>query len=158
MYESQIDQIELFQLAIWYHDVIYDVPSDNNELKSAVLFRDSFAPFLENDALDTVFSIIESTHKHIPQTESNDNALFLDMDLSILGEETSIYQQYTKQIEREYTSHYEQAEYMAGRFVAMKTFLERERIFYTDCFYEQYEQRARENIQFELNQIRKQLA
>ena len=87
-----------------------------------------------------------------------DNLFFLDMDLSILGADRGTYVQYTEQIKKEYTTYYDKNNYKKGRFVAMKKFLDRERIFYTDCFYDRYEQIARENITFEISKIEKEIS
>ncbi len=153
---NKVEQPELFQLAIWYHDSIYDVESHDNEHQSALYFSHCFAPYLSEKDKVHIESIIRSTHKHIPNLDTFDNALFLDLDLSILGSDRTDYIQYINQIEKEYTTVYSIPAYKTGRYMTMEKFLVRERIYYTDCFYEWGEKKARDNIKFELEKLKKE--
>ena len=79
-------------------------------------------------------------------------AIFLDLDLSILGAPECEYKKYAKQIRREY-GQYPLETYCRGRVDVLKSFLERERMYFSDYFYGKYEERARENIQQEIQSL-----
>lgn len=62
------------------------------------------------------------------------------------------YDMYAEQIRREY-SHYTEEEYCRGRIAVLQRFLKRERLYFTDQYYEKYEAIARRNIQGEINSL-----
>jgi predicted metal-dependent HD superfamily phosphohydrolase len=93
-------------------------------------------------------------HKTVPRLLQGTNlaAVFLDLDLSILGASEDEYDGYKKQIREEY-SYYSVDEYKNGRIKIMKGFLNRERLYFTDDFHMKYETRARENIEREIKSL-----
>ena len=78
--------------------------------------------------------------------------LFLDFDLGILGTSQAEYDTYAEKIRKEY-SHYTEDEYCRGRIAVLQRFLNRERLYFTDHFYEKYEGMARGNIDGEINSL-----
>ncbi|AOP33158.1 hypothetical protein A0128_04390 [Leptospira tipperaryensis] len=81
-----------------------------------------------------------------------DTNLFLDADLSILGEEWDLYSGYCKNIRKEY-SIYSDSDYRVGRGKVLKYFIDMDRIYKTDYFFERYEKRAKENLRTELKNL-----
>jgi len=75
--------------------------------------------------------------------------LFTDADLSILGQSWEVYFTYSKHVRKEY-GQYPLFLYKKGRKKVLKHFLDMERIFKTDHFFELYEKHARVNLQREL--------
>ena len=67
--------------AIWFHDIIYDIPTIDNELKSAEFFsaltKDRIDPILGQAVYDM---ILITRHKETPTR--NDEKLLVDADLS----------------------------------------------------------------------------
>jgi len=139
------------EFAIFYHDIVYDVLRHDNEEQSALICQNQL------NHLAVPISIIEETMQLILETKmhnasSSRNTLFLDADLAILGSRRVPYLQYIKNIRKEYTI-YSNIEYIKGRKKVLTHFLEKERIYISDYFYEHYENRARENLEKELRQI-----
>lgn len=93
-------------------------------------------------------------HKTVPRLLQGTNlaAVFLDLDLSILGASEDDYNDYTKQIREEY-SCYSMEEYRNGRIKVMKGLLSRERLYFTDYFSKKYVVRACENIEREIKSL-----
>jgi predicted metal-dependent HD superfamily phosphohydrolase len=93
-------------------------------------------------------------HRTVPRLLRGTNlaAVFLDLDLSILGASEDDYDGYTKQIQEEYGC-YSVGEYRNGRIKVMKGLLNRERLYFTDYFHLKYEARARENIEREIKSL-----
>ena len=132
------------ELAIWFHDAIYDPKAKDNEERSALMAQD----FLSDSPLaKTVAELILDT-KHQARPQTNDGQLICDIDMSILGREPAIYQRYSQAIRKEY-SWVSNEDYSVGRRKVLDNFLAREHIYYLPVFVEKYEEQARSNLTFE---------
>lgn len=98
-----------------------------------------------------VVNYILATKTH-ESNGDNDLNYFLDFDLSILGAEDVIYDVYTQQIKDEYFL-YPSFIYNRGRKKAMTSFLQKENIYKTEKFRKLYEEKARANIQREIDNL-----
>lgn len=150
--KNEIAQYNLFQLAIWYHDIIYNALRKNNERKSAELLQKDFRHLLPAAAIEHCFQLIVSTKKHEILLEGIDNQILLDIDLAILASKAIVYQNYMKAIRKEYKI-YPNILYRKGRKDVLTHFLARERIYFSDFFYEKYEAQARHNLQMEIDSL-----
>ena len=142
-----------FEVAIWWHDAIYDAQRKDNEQKSAQWAVDCWGDYLEEEALAYIKLLIDSTEKHLPLEDNIDVYYFLDMDLSVLATESTTYITYTNYIAKEYQLYYPKLLYKMGRKKAMRQFFNRSRLYYTSFFYENYENQAKSNIKLELKTI-----
>lgn len=144
-------------LACFYHDAIYQTKGkiqSSNEQQSADFFVAELAKYLPQDLVKKVVRLIISTQNHKLIDKSDmDEAYFLDMDLAILGQNPNIYQQYCRHIQQEY-AHILPVLYRIGRKKVLKRFLTRERLYFTELFFQQYEQQARQNISHEIKNLR----
>ncbi len=151
---SLIHDLPTIQLAIWYHDIIYQTLSKHNEVKSAVLCSKRLKEMnIDSSIREKVFKLICSTKKHEieaweTETEKSDNAYLLDLDLSILGSLPEEYQKYVLQIRKEYKI-VPSILYNRGRKKVLAHFSKMDRIFKTEIFHELYEENARKNIEDE---------
>ncbi|GAB4541897.1 MAG: hypothetical protein Tsb0014_34120 [Pleurocapsa sp.] len=143
----------LISLSAWYHDYIYNPKKQNNEEKSTESAEQNLNKLnISNQIIDPVKQIILSTKKHEPLLDNIDNLIFLDADLSILGASPEKYLQYAKAIRQEY--HWlSDRDYQQGRTKVLKNFLARDKIYYTDYFYQKLEKAARNNLKSEINQM-----
>lgn len=150
--KDQILNFSNISFSVFYHDVIYDASSKTNEEKSADFARKRLQQFNVNTAdISEIHFQILATKSH-QKSENKDTNYLLDADLSILGKDWETYLDYTKKIRKEY-SIYPDLLYKPGRKKVLKHFLELENIFKTDVFKEKYENRARENILFEIETL-----
>lgn len=145
-----------FRFAIWYHDIIYKSTTSNNEAKSADLAKNRLKSLnINENRVENIQKLILSTQKHEMILNSNkDNAFLLDIDLSILGSDWQDYENYVNRIRKEYAI-YPDFIHKKGRKKAMLHFLERERIFYSEIYFNTYEQQARRNIKTEIDHFLK---
>lgn len=154
--KDQLKQPESVLLAIFYHDVIYqtqDKPAMSNERQSAAYFIAELGGFLPIDLQNRVVELIIATEKHeLADTNDSDMAYFLDMDLRILGQTDLVYQAYCQKIRLEY-QHVAKVLYNFSRKKALKRFLDRKRLYFTQRFSTQYEQQARQNIKSEIKTL-----
>lgn len=116
--------------------------------------KDDGSVVLDSSNVDTVSRWILQTKSHslshsdLTGTDC-DESLFLDLDLSILGAEAHVYEQYSHNIRREY-NFYELQAYRIGRSKILSSFLERQRIYYSSFFHNLFEVQARANLSHEL--------
>lgn len=141
---AQLVQPDSVELAVWFHDVIYQPGAADNERRSADWFAEQAAGLLAPDLIRRVENYIMST-THC-QPPADDGAQWVvDVDLSGLGMETDMFQRDGDNIRREFT-HLSDAEFIRGQTRFLQGLLDRERIYYTPFFYDLCETRARRNI------------
>ena len=136
------DEVEM---ALWFHDAVYDVRRHDNEQRSADWACESLsAAGVSSDVVDRVRSLILATdHRSPPQ--GRDAEIIVDIDLAILGAESGRFDEYERQIREEYDWVAEDV-FRRERGRILTGFLARPRIFRTDHFFGRYEARARDNI------------
>ena len=147
--KDKIENWEVILFTLFYHDIIYNALKTDNEEQSAELAEKRMKqinvpiPIIENCKTQ-----ILATKKHIANSNSDTN-YFTDADLSILGQEFGIYNTYFQNVRKEY-SIYPNIIYNPGRKKVLKYFIEMERIYKTEYFYNKFEKQAKQNLQFEL--------
>ncbi|TIV07105.1 MAG: hypothetical protein E5W00_16425, partial [Mesorhizobium sp.] len=72
-------------------------------------------------------------------------ALFLDMDLAILGATPDAFDAYEQAVRREY-GWVQEPMWRAGRSAVLTSFLARPHIFHTEEFRQRFEPQARQNM------------
>jgi predicted metal-dependent HD superfamily phosphohydrolase len=141
------------ELAIWFHDVIYDTHAADNEEQSALLAEQCLSE--AGAGMDTrlaVWDLVLSTRTRDATTHV-DAPLLVDVDLSILGKKENRFRECESQIRQEY-SWVPDAIFAAKRAEILEGFLTRDRIFSTDWFFQACETHARANLQASLARLR----
>lgn len=143
------------EMAIWYHDAVYDTHAANNEDKSAEMAAKSCETFgLDANFCSSIKKLILATkHMNESKVESIDTLVMMDIDLTILGAVPSVYDLYRENIRKEY-SWIEKEQFLKGRSQVLKTFLKRQHLYSTDLFRMKFEMQARQNLNRELDEIR----
>ncbi len=133
------------EIALWFHDAIYKPFSASNELDSAV-WASNFLSDNEvaKDRIDRVYNLIMAT-LHTAETKGNDQLLMVGIDLSILGAKPAVYDQFEKDVRYEY-KFVPYFLYRKKRKEILDSFLERDRIYQYDFFYEKLEKQAKINL------------
>lgn len=148
--KAKINDWDTLLFTLFYHDIIYNATKSDNEEKSAELaVLRMKAIDIENSKVEKCQTQILATKKHLPSTDSDTN-YFTDADLSVLGQDWEIYTNYYKNVRKEYAI-YPNILYNAGRKKVLKHFLVMERIYKTDYFYQELEQKAKENLEQEFD-------
>lgn len=140
------------ELAIWFHDAIYDPRKTDNELRSAEWARRELKRAGASAALqDCIVSMIMITcHDGEPQTA--DEELLSDIDLAILGAGAKRFDEYERQVREEYR-HVPAQQFRPARRKILNEFLEREQIYFTEWFRTRREAQARTNLQRSLTRL-----
>ena len=153
--ERRVDRIEdwvSIQLAVWFHDCIYDIHDSKNEERSADFARKRLSDLgISEDLVEKVADLILLTKKHeITAKHSNyDTKIFLDSDLISLGGSFEEYSKIFERIKKEY-SEIPSEVFKNGRRIFLQSILSKPRIFYTDEMFVEFEQDARRNLEKEL--------
>ncbi|HEU0186635.1 MAG TPA: N-methyl-D-aspartate receptor NMDAR2C subunit [Gallionellaceae bacterium] len=133
------------ELALWFHDAVYQPLSSDNERRSAEMA----ARFLRSNAasselVDRVHRLVMVT-RHTERAKTRDESLLLDIDLAILGAEADGYAEYEAGIRKEYQM-IPWFVYRRKRVEILNGFMRRERIYLNKPFRLKFEQRARANL------------
>ena len=141
------------ELAIWFHDAVYDSHAANNEERSAELAKDWMGKSGAAAALtDAVGQLILATKSHDASLHA-DAPLLGDVDLSILGQPAERFWKYEAQIRMEYEWVLENI-FAPKRAEISERFLSRKRIYNTEYFFRMYEKQARMNLVASLQKLR----
>lgn len=133
------------ELALWFHDAVYDVQRHDNEEASAVLAAQTLSGAgVDAAALRHVQALIMTTRDHRPDGDP-DALVLADVDLAILGAAPPRFREYDAQIRAEY-GHVPDAAFAQGRRRVLEAFLRQPAIFSTPVFFAQYERQARANL------------
>jgi predicted metal-dependent HD superfamily phosphohydrolase len=134
------------ELALWFHDAVYDPRRADNEERSAEwAWRSILAAGCAEEVAQRVQSLVLATRTHEPVGGDVDTQLLLDIDLAILGAAPERFAAYESQIRAEY-AHVPEADFRSGRAQVLSGFLARPRIYATAAFHDALEHRARENL------------
>ena len=140
------------ELAIWFHDAVYDPRASDNEERSAELAKDWLSDVHANDALtDSVGRLVMATKTHDASLHA-DAPLMVDVDLSILSKPPEQFWQYERQIREEY-SWVEKTVFATKRAEFLNRFLARERIYQTKLFFQRMEAQAQANLRASVQRL-----
>jgi predicted metal-dependent HD superfamily phosphohydrolase len=125
------------ELAIWFHDAIYDTKRGDNELRSADWALDATGN-------KNVHALVMATrHEAVPQ--GRDEQVLVDVDLWILGAPPERFDEYERQVREEY-AWVPGLVYRQKRREILESFVARPAIYSTERFAQRYEPRARANL------------
>lgn len=134
------------EVALWFHDAVYDLQRSDNEQKSADWARETLqAAALPPALCQRVHALVMAT-RHSAAPEGADAQLLVDIDLGILAAPAARFAEYEQQIRTEYA-------FVPGwifrrkRRAVLQSFLDRPHIYSTAHFHALHEAVARTNLQ-----------
>lgn len=140
------------ELALWFHDAVYEPASSSNEHESAERARAFMSSFgAPDERTDRVCRHILAT-RHDADPISGDTALVVDVDLSILGRERGEFERYERDVREEYR-WIPASIYRRKRIEILRSFLNRSAIYATEHFRSRYETTARENLEWSIQRL-----
>ena len=142
------------ELALWFHDAVYETRASNNEERSAdwaceLLNRHRVDPA----RVDRVRMLILATRHDAPAT-TPDSQLLVDVDLSILGADEVTYAEFEKNVRQEYC-WVPSILFRRKRAEILESFLDRPQIYNTPPFHARLEQPARRNLAAAISGLRR---
>lgn len=149
--KAQLNDPLAVELAIWFHDVVYEPQAADNEQQSVAFMHRYCSAVIAPAVLEKVSTWIEATQQHLPSSDADLNAL-LDIDLAILGSSTDRFAQYEQQIHQEY--HWvDPSIYKNKRAAVLASFYAMPRLYQTSYFKSHFEQQAKQNLSQALSKI-----
>ena len=144
---DQLTDPAAVELAVWYHDVVYDPRATDNEERSAAAAERTLSRLgLPSPFVATVVQLVMATKHDGRPPASPDAAHLIDLDLSVLGSPPTDFDSYEAGIRAEY-AHVPPADYAAGRTAVLRSFHDRPSVFASPAARERFEAIARRNIQ-----------
>jgi predicted metal-dependent HD superfamily phosphohydrolase len=143
------DEVEA---ALWFHDAVYVPGAPDNEERSARMAQAAMVDGqVPQELAHRVAELVRATrHQMIP--DAADARLVCDIDLSILGREPEIFDDFERKIRREFAWVPEPA-YRSSRSEVLAGFLRRRFIYQTEYFRAWYEASARQNLKRILSEL-----
>lgn len=148
-----VQQPTVVEVALWFHDAVYDSRSTTNEEDSAA----SAAEWLTEArvarvTVDSVRQLVLCTRTHEP-AGIPDAEVLIDIDLSIFGQRWKRFRAYEQAIRAEY-AWVPDATFTQKRTEILSRFLQRPAIYRTEPFRERYELTAHANLEAALARLR----
>ncbi|GAB2189625.1 metal-dependent hydrolase [Sessilibacter sp. MAH1] len=133
------------EMALWFHDAVYDVKASDNEEQSAIWAVNELKQYgVASEKVSRINALILAT-KHTALPEGDDQKLLIDIDLAILGASESRFDEYEQQVRKEY-SFVPGFIFRKKRKQILKQFLARDSIYSTPVLRARFEDQARDNI------------
>ena len=150
--ESLARRLGEVEVALWFHDAIYDTRAHDNEVLSADWARTSLlSAGADRETADRVHELVLATaHRAAPA--NSDAQLLVDVDLAILAAPEARFAEYERQIRHEYAWVPEEV-FRERRARVLASFLERGAIYSSAYFASRLESPARANLRRSLAQL-----
>jgi predicted metal-dependent HD superfamily phosphohydrolase len=133
------------EIALWFHDAIYDTRRADNEQRSADWARNFLGRArVEPACIERIGALIIAT-RHNAAVDDPDQQLLIDIDLGILGQSSAAFAVHDAAIRREY-AWVPWPRYVEARVAVLTGFLNRSSIYSTPRFVARCEAQARRNI------------
>ncbi len=143
--KPRLQNPEALELAIWFHDVVYQPGATDNEQLSADQFMSLTSGVFDDSLRDTVSRHIMATLHVESDIENLDTKYMVDIDLSSFGLPWPEFIRDSDNLRQE-MAHLTNEDYYRKQTVFQKTLIDRPRFFKSDYFYQRYETQARENL------------
>jgi predicted metal-dependent HD superfamily phosphohydrolase len=145
---------EAVELALWFHDAVYEAGAGDNEQASALLAGEwALRLGLGEGAARAVSRLVQATRHEGPEEQrTGDAALIADVDLAVLGRASREYRSYARRIRAEYASVPE-PEFRLRRAELLSALLARPALYRSAGLHRRYERKARRNLRRELRSL-----
>ncbi|MDG1209107.1 MAG: hypothetical protein P8Q48_08855 [Paracoccaceae bacterium] len=148
---------EAVETAILWHDFVYVALSPSNEADSAEQMLERLKELAEPSVLADAHALIITTASHTVPNDMTaelalDCALFLDMDMAILGADRAAFDQYDSAIREEFAIVPDEV-YRPRRAEVLAGFLARDDLYLTETFKRGHDKQARANLQRAISRL-----
>ncbi len=148
---AEVGEPDALELAVWFHDVIYEPDAPDNERRSADLFLELAGPGAEPALRERVERLIMATVHRAPPA-GPDAGYMVDIDLSSFGLPWERFLRDSVAVREEFP-HIPDAEFYARQIEFLGMLLARPRFCFTEFFRARHERRARANIRRYLDSL-----
>ncbi|MFB7517681.1 hypothetical protein [Streptomyces sp. NPDC056144] len=146
-------ELELVRLAAWFHDAVYRPDRSENEERSAALAEKALTEAgLTEHEVHEVARLVRLTITHDPAPGDLNGETLCDADLAILATDADTYRGYADAVRTEYAFVPDEA-FRAGRAAVLRQLLALPRLFRTPYGAAAWEEKARANLERELDEL-----
>lgn len=146
------EQPNALELALWFHDAVYDTFASDNEERSAELAAQTLRQAGLSDSVVTATADLIRATDHASVLRTFDGQLIHDIDLAILGKPEEQFDRYEQQIRQEYCWVPRQR-FTRRRAEILHSFLDRKSVYATPLFVATHEEQARHNLRRALEHL-----
>ncbi len=139
-------------LAAWFHDAVYDGRPDDEERSAALAEVTLGASDVPRPRVLEVARLVRLTHGHRPDDSDVAGQLLCDADLAILAADRERYDEYVRDVRREY-AHLDDATFRSGRAAVLRDLMAKPTLFHTRLARETWEDAARANLEREIGAL-----
>ena len=139
-----LDDPDAVEMALWFHDAIYDAAAYDNEQRSAQLFVDLVGAAVAEPFERKVWDLIMVT-KHPSSPRTSDEAYMVDIDLSSFGLPWAKFTRDSHAVRKEF-AHLSEESFATKQRSFLEALLDREHFCFTEFFRTRHEASARRNI------------
>ena len=140
-----IEDAAVLKVALLLHDVIMDFKRTDNEEKSAEFALELLKEMGVSDYFGWKVADLILATKHDALPKNNDAKIIIDIDLAIFGQGAQTFDDYEKNIRKEYSFVLEDV-FKTHRAIVLQQFIDRRPIYQTAYFRNKYEFAARVNL------------
>lgn len=150
-----VDICKQVEMALWFHDVIYDPLAGDNEQQSADWYLKYASGVMSEEFNQRIYELILITqHKEMPQEIAGQ--YLVDLDLSSFGQAWEEVVIDSDAVRAEY-QHLSDQDFISGQKKFLSFLIGRPSIFSTEFFKSRYEAAARRNILRKLDELDHQI-
>lgn len=132
------------EMALWFHDAIYQPGATDNEVRSVTLFTDRAQSTFSLEFVAEVSRLIMITTHRTPPADTP-QCWMSDIDLSSFGLPWGEFIRDSLHVRKEFQSQSDE-QYYARHSSFLRSFIQRNRLYQTEYFFARYEAAARLNI------------
>lgn len=151
---DELEVADAVEMALWFHDLIFDLDANDNELQSARRFMELAGDSMQSEFKTRVRDLILATAPpRMPKTK--DEKFMLDIDLSSFGLPWKDMLRDSIAVRKE-SPQLTDAEFFPGQRAFLESLVNREHFYFTEFFRSRIEDSARRNIERYLKNLRAQ--
>jgi len=136
---------DALEIAIWFHDAIFEPGKSDNEARSKKLYEELSAGVQADEFRALVGRLIMATLHNERSLDDNDAGFMVDIDLSSFGLPWEDFLRDSQHL-REESTQLSDADYYRKQGEFRACLLARPRFYQTDFFSQRYEQQAHDNL------------
>lgn len=143
-------ELRAARLGAWFHDAVYEGVAGDDERASAALAVERLGSLhVDASLVADVERLVLATIAHVVEAGDRAGEVLMDADLAVLARSEDGYARYTALVRRDY-AHVPDELWQTGRASVLRGLLASPRLFVSPAAPEEWEPRARRNLQREL--------
>lgn len=150
---DQLTQPDAVEMALWFHDVIYEPDAGDNERRSAELFLAFAAGDADGSFVEVVHDLVMMT-VHPSEPQSVDEQFTVDIDLASFGLPWEEFVRLGELVRKEFP-HSSDRDFDSGQLQFLEKLASRRYFFFTEFFRSRYEAVAQSNLRRRIAQLRR---